>query len=278
MNGVAVIIHNMRLGIIYCCYGNPEYINDCLAPWLEAKKSHNILISAVHGQFKEYHDLGIPDNDLETIRILSILNREGNKIDNLYIQNHYTGFSHWQTEAEIRDKGLQWLLKQNCDVIWLLDNDERYTVEQINNIIEYINRAENRDICWFSIPFKNYVLDGKSWIDNFAPPRIFRINYKDYELVRFFWDNDVSYLNKNFKKEQVYYKYDNFPNKLISKEISFVKHLTWLHSNGREKYEYQMKHFGHCGYKWNYETNLLEINYDFYRKIGQNPPIIYKDE
>jgi hypothetical protein len=38
-----------------------------------------------------------------------------------------------------------------------------------------------------------------------------------------------------------------------------------------------MKHFGHCGYKWNYETNLLEINEEFYLKTKQQIPIIYHE-
>ncbi len=261
----------MKLGVIYCCYGNPEYIDDCLDPWIEAKKTNNILIAAVHGQFKEYHELGIPDNDIESIRQLSILYREGNKIENLYVQNHYSSFTHYQSEAEIRDKGLQWLLQQNCDYIWLLDNDEFYTVGQINNIINYIQKEEFID--WFSILFKNYIFSGREWISGFCPPRIFKVNLldKDLKLNNFYWDNDVKYLagiNCKLVGDTTLWSYKGLSNKSIPNNLlsGGIKHLTWLHTNGKLKYEYQMKHFGHCGYKWNYDTNQLEFNLEFHQK------------
>jgi hypothetical protein len=53
--------------------------------------------------------------------------------------------------------------------------------------------------------------------------------------------------------------------------------MTWLHSNGKEKYEYQIKHFGECSYEWNYETNKLEFNKDFFDRKSILPPIVYKD-
>jgi ribosomal protein L6P/L9E len=53
--------------------------------------------------------------------------------------------------------------------------------------------------------------------------------------------------------------------------------MTWLHSNGKDKYEYQMKHFGHCGYKWNYETNQLELNLEFYAKNKIDIPKIINE-
>lgn len=271
----------MKIGIIYCCYGNPEYIDDCLKPWIEAKKSHDILIAAVHGQFKEYHDLGIEDNDEETKKILA------NKfeIDYLYVQNDFSRIGKeeflpvpswektvYQTEAEIRDKGLQWLLKQNCDYIWLLDNDEFYTIEQINKIIEYIGKE--RFITWFSIPFRNYIFDGKQWINGFCPPRVFSTNSMGRKLHSFFWDNDVNYTSDGRQT----YSYKTLANKSIPRNILEIKHLTWLHSNGKLKYEYQMKHFGHCGYKWNYDTNELEINKEFYIKNNMTLPKILKDD
>ena len=35
-----------------------------------------------------------------------------------------------------------------------------------------------------------------------------------------------------------------------------------------------MKHFGHCGYKWNYELNKLEFNQEYYLKNNEKTPII----
>ena len=273
----------MKIGVIYCCYGNPEYIDDCLKPWIETKKSHDILIAAVHGQFKEYNNFGIPDTDEDSIEKLE-KSYHRKIIDNIYIQNSpWFGDKNseniYQTEAEIRDKGLQWLLTQNCDYIWLLDNDERYTVEQINNIINYIKKEEY--ITWFSIPFKNYIFDGKSWVSGFCPPRIFKSWSSsvcgNIILSKCYWDNDFEYIAHNSNNEKISYK--DLPTKSIPVDIlkGGIKHLTWLNSNGKLKYEYQMKHFGHCGYKWNYDTNLLEFNKEYHQKHNIPIPEVFKD-
>ena len=199
----------MKIGVIYCCYGNPQHVDNCLAPWLEAKKSHDILIAAVHGQFKEYHDLNIEDRDIEVVNKLAN-HRISKNLDYLYIQNaskileprlfksdDYFEDNNfiYQTEAEIRNHGLQWLLKQNCDYIWLLDNDEFYTIEQINNIISYIQSDDNKFYSWYSIPFKNYIFDGKQWVAGFCPPRIFKRETIRYTLDKCYWDNDFCYRN-----------------------------------------------------------------------------------
>lgn len=265
----------MKIGVIYCCYGNPEYINDCIAPWTEAKKSNDILIAAVHGQFKEYHDLGVEDNDLDSQKILldKLVSKDLNFV---YIQNEYNNEKTYQTEAEIRDRGLQWLLKQNCDIIWLLDNDERYTVNQIDNIIEYIQYPESLPYVWYSINFKNYVLDGKQWIDGFCPPRIFRVNINHGILSHLHYDNDCMYRISCLAHDRLI-DYKKLPSKEIPKNWAHIKHLTWLHSNGKSKVAYQLAHFGHCSYKWNEEKQELEIDNDFYKNNNIPIPIINED-
>ena len=142
-----------KIGIIFCAYGNPSYVTPCLEAWAKLKEKYNISIAAVHGQFKEYHENDILDVDTETV---DELYRFGEKkvIDYLYIQNDYNEDSDkwiYQTEAEIRDKGLQYLLKDKCDIVWLLDLDEFYTVEQIENIIKYVQ--DNPFYMWFSSTF-----------------------------------------------------------------------------------------------------------------------------
>jgi hypothetical protein len=255
----------MNIGIIYCVYGNPDYVNDCLQSWIEARKDHNIKIAAVHGQFKEYHDLGIEDFDITTQLALKEKYYD-NKIDFLYIQNENDENNIYQTEAEIRDRALKYLLRENVDYVIFLDNDEFYTRENIDNIINYIN--QNNLIGWFSINFKNYVLDAKCWVDGFCPPRVFKVNLITHRLSGIYWDNDCEYQDKK-TGDKISYK--SFATKPIPKSVAHIKHLTWLHSNGKLKYEYQMRHFGHCGYKWNYETNQLEFNLEFHKK--HNIPI-----
>ncbi len=264
------------LGIIFCAYGNSDYVKPCLEPWLNR---NDIVIAAVHGQFKEYNENGIKDEDEQTIHHL-IEFEARQAIDFLYIQNEpWINLPKiYQTEAEIRDKGLQFL-KDKCDFVLLLDLDEFWTTKEIDNLFEYINRKETDLYTWHSICYKNYILDGKRWVDDFCPPRLFKTvtNYNGYlcKLDKFFYDNDVYYDTGHSGGNNISYKL--LPNKSIHKDLIFCKHLTWLHSNGKNKYEYQMKHFGHCGYKWNYETNLLEINEEFYLKNNLNLPVIYED-
>jgi len=206
-----------------------------------------------------------------------------NKLDYLYIQN-WENIIHnvccpedkieniYQTEAEIRDKGLQWLLKQNRDWILLLDNDEFWSLEQINKLIEYLSKD---DFCaWYSIHYRNYVFDKNHYILGFCPPRVFSTNFMGRKLHSFFWDNDINYTSDGKQM----YSYKPLANKPIPRNILEVKHLTWLHSNGKLKYEYQMKHFGRCGYKWNYETNQLEFNQEFHKKNNIAIPELIKDE
>lgn len=288
-----------KIGIIFCAYGNPDYVQPCLDPWIKLKEKYNISIAAVHGQFKEYHDNGIEDKDYETQ--LKLKDLEWNKnIDCLYLQNDYNVFwpdhlnqTKYETESEIRNKGLKYLLEEKCDIIWLLDLDEFYTEEQIENIVNYIKLPASQLYTWFSINFKNYILNGKQWVDDFCPPRIFRVNCGKFLLERFYYDNDLFYRIKetivgdlpgyyNGPIEgtpiPLYQRHWAIAGNKISKHIAHIKHLTWLHSNGKNKVLYQLKHFGHCSYKWNEEKNELEIDLDFYRKNGLDLPIIYKDD
>lgn len=266
-----------KIGIIFCAYGNPSYIEKCIEPWLKLKDKYDILISAVHGQFKEYHENDVLDVDTETLDELIYL-KDINLIDNLYIQNYYWDDKPeyiYQTEAEIRNKGLEYFKDKDRDVIWLLDLDEFYTIQEIENIINYINKPENDMVAWFGLNFKNYIFDGKQWIDGFCPPRIFKINYTNLIIKNFYYDNDLIYKDKSLEIE-INYKY--LPSVEIPTTEAHIKHLTWLHSNGKSKVEYQLSHFGHCSYKWNDEKKELELDVDFYKKNRLNLPIIYKDE
>jgi hypothetical protein len=164
-------------------------------------------------------------------------------------------------------------LAEKCDVIYLLDLDEFYSIEQILNIFKYIEKEEY--ITWFSTPMKNYIFDGKQYIEGFCPPRAFCNFPNSHSINKIYFDNDVLYSCG----EGGTIDYKLLPNKSIPKNLinGGIKHLTWLHTNGKLKYEYQMKHFGHCGYKWNYESNLLEINIDYYKKYNLPLPEINYD-
>lgn len=252
----------MSIGIIYCGYNNISYAKDTIKPFVSLKDKCHLNISAVSIPFLEYFDIN-KENDGTTEFLIDLYNQ--NKIDNIF-----TGPNYIQ-EHKARDLCLQYLKVINSDFIWLVDADEFYTIKEVENIIDYINK--NKEYCWFGINFKNYIFDGKQWVDGFCPPRIFQTKFNQYEINEFFWDNDITYKDKN--NNTISYK--NLMSMEIPKEISHIKHVTWLHSNGKDKYEYQMKHFGHCGYKWNYEINKLELNDEFYIKNKIDIPKIINE-
>lgn len=264
----------MKIGLIFCAYGIPEYVNESLNPWIKLKDKYDIKITACHGLFKEYHENGIEDNDFDTQNQLLFL-RSQNKIDYLYVQNHYgvdfaTNIKKYETEAKIRDYCLQYLLKENVDYVILWDLDEFATEIQIENLFNYIGKTENKFYNWFSIEYKNLVFTENQYIEGFCPPRVFKTNTYNLRLNEIYWDNDLSYTDG---KKTISYK--ELSSKKIPKSIINPNHKTWLSNNrSKEKVNYQLKHFGHCGYKWDETNNQLEFDQKFYQKINQKIPNI----
>ena len=262
----------MRIGVLGCGYSCENKLDERLNSWFNLAKEFNLVFSFVSVPFKEYIELNIYQDNIYTLKKL-IEYKDKGFIQHIYISNTP------QTEAEARNEALEPLLEDRCDFIWLLDlADEYYTEENIRNIIEYINKGGNDFYNWFSIPFRNYIFSGKEYILGFCPPRIFRVNPVGdliYKLSSFRWDNDIIYKDPNgLIKDYINLASKKIPEKLLDNGI---KHMTWLHSNGKQKYEYQMKHFGHCGYKWNYETNQLEFNLDYYKQNNLPIPEIHYD-
>jgi hypothetical protein len=249
----------MNIGIIYCGYNNIQYTQESIKVFIEARKNNLIKqICAVSLPFLEYHDINTEED--QTPNFLSNLYKL-NQIDNIFTNPRFI------KEHLARDLCLQYLKIMDVDLIWLVDADEFYKYEDIINIINYINKNE---AIWYKLNFKNYIFDGKQWIDGFCPPRIFRAKQQGYTIKEFYWDNDIAYEDQNQKQ----ISHNHLFNLEIPKNIAHIKHLTWLHENGKNKYEYQMKHFGHCGYKWNYQLNELEFNQEYYLKNNEKTPII----
>lgn len=264
----------MKIGLIFCAYGTPEYLEKSLNPWINLKSKYNITISACHGQFKEFHENGVEDNDIKTQKGLLLLQVQ-NKIDYLYIQNYYgpdfdLDTQKYETEAQIRNYCLQYLLKQDLDYVILWDLDEFTTESEIESLLNYIQKSENKFYNWYSIEYKNVIFDGNQYIDGFCPPRIFKTKVNNLKLKEIYWDNDISYLERD---KTISYK--ELAAKKVPKSIINPKHLTWLSNNrSKEKVQYQLKHFGHCGYKWNDQENKLEFDLEFYKKTNQKLPEI----
>lgn len=248
----------MKLGIIYVGFNNFKYAKESILPWIALRYMYPdvFYISAVSVPFSEYKNEDIKYD--QTTTFLKLLESAG-FIDSCFDEPKYI------KENEARNLGLFDLLKRGVDYIMLVDSDELYTLKEIESILNFI---KNNDADAYKINLKNYIFDGKSYLDEFCPPRIFKTKING-GLNSFYWDNEVIYNNHKTDK--------NINFITIPKEIAFVKHMTWLHENGKEKVKYHNKHFGGCSYIWNEEKQELSIDFEYYDKMGYKRPIIYKE-
>jgi hypothetical protein len=246
----------MKYGIIYTGFNNFKFAKDSIKPWITLKYANpdNFFISAVSIPFLEYKDENIDiDNTTKFLKTLE----EANFIDSCFDSPKFI------KENEARNLCLDSLLKYNIDYIFIVDSDELYTIEDIKNIIQFV---ENNNFDLYKINFKNYIYDGKAFLDEFCPPRIYKVNINN-GINKFYWDNEIVYNNGITDKQLNSFE--------IPKEIAFIKHMTWLHENGKQKVAYHMKHFGGCSYKWNENKMELEIDLEYYDRMGYKRPKIY---
>lgn len=249
------------IGLILAQRNDGEYLTRCLEPWITWRKDNPLLISCLDVCFGENGSGGSTDGSFETLQRY----KNANLID--FLQQPPDGLK----EHDARNVALKWLLEKKCDTIISIGADEIFTSLDTRKIFKYIEKEEFVPI--FRIHYKNYVGDEKHYVKGFNPQRIWRVNYNGYKLQKFFWDDDILYLNE--KGEEVIDR--NLPQKTVPNV--FVKHLTWLsNERSRNKIIYQNRHFvTGCGYKWNDENKSVEINNDFYIKTHQHPPEIHEE-
>lgn len=252
----------MKIGVTTIGYQCAEHMDKVLEPWLNLKE-HEVFISASHGVFPETHTLGYPLLSTDgTIEKLEDYKAKGS-IHDLTITDKPT------YEKDLRNITLSYLFKQNIDFLWLLDlQDEIYTATQINAILNYA--TENPFSSWFKIKFKNYVIDNTHYVDDFVAPRLWRTD-RCLGLKEFYYDNEMTY-NNGARQEAI-------PSDVVPKEVAFIKHLSWVGSPEylKRKIAFQHKHYGLCSYRWNDETNQIELNDEFYLKYNKAKPVIYSE-
>ena len=253
--------NKMRYGIIYCGYNTEDYVIDSITPFLERD---NFVVSAVSVPFLEYKDIdGLQDSTTDILRELVEQRRLRYLVDSpKFIQEH-----------QARNHALNHLKKYNLDFIWLVDSDEFYTQEQITKICDFVEGSNNP---FFSICLRNFVFDKAHCLEEpFCPPRIFRTEAQNLPLYGFYWDNDIAYFDKLSGSVIPYQQLEGM--KTIPSEVELVDHYTWLNDKiGKRKVEYQLKHFGHCGYKWDSKKECLAFDETFYKKTNQKIPIVKK--
>ena len=244
----------MKVGVIYCGYNQLDNIKESLCFWNDLQiDGIEFSLAVVSVPFIEYRDMLVEeDSSVEFIKSLNDKNIKYKIFDPKFVK-----------EGIARSLGLKQLLSLGVDIVWQVDSDEFYTVEDVKNICEFI---KGNDHPTYSINFKNYILDGKHYLDKYCTVRIYK-NYERDRFLGFIDDCTMMYENKRLVQPLE-----------IPKNLAWIKHMTWLHTNGKQKVEYQLRHFGACSYRWNDEKSELEIDFDYYRRHGYQVPTILKDE
>lgn len=244
----------MKYGIIYCGYNTEEYIHDSLAPWIERK---DCIISAVSVPFNEYCLQEFYEDN--TTLILHDYFDAG-KI------NYLTTFPRFIKEHDARNFALR-KIKEPVDAYILVDSDECYTKENIDNIFKFV---EENPACWYRVSLKNFVFDKSTYLaEAFMPPRIFRANFLGFKNPYFCWDNDMMYIHQTGQIHQYQISCVEIP-----KEVAWVNHYTWMNNEtSKRKVAYQKTRGWVCSYGWDDEKGLI-FNEDYYK--GKEKPELEK--
>lgn len=221
-----------------------DLLEGTIKPWLEVKaEGYDIVLAAASVQFKEYAELGYPDDDTQTREALRANSRH---FDALFLDEKP------MYEKEVRSLALYALLAQHVDVIWILDGDEHYTTKQIKDIIAFVEKTPQFD--YYHIHFKNLVFGLESKSGAFFPPRIIRTD-RSGGIRNFSSDNEVTY-NDNSTL------YTRIPG-IVPASIAQVVHHTWRREDVERKLAYQYKHFGFSSYTLD-SSGALVFNPEYY--------------
>lgn len=242
----------MKIGVLYCGYNQYNNIKNTLNFWNDIKiDGVTFIVCTVSVPFLEYKDMNVTeDGSIDFIKSIT-----KNNIKNCIFEPRFV------KERIARTLAMDFLIKHNIDILWQVDSDEYYTLENVTNIVNHLKSTNS--FC-YSVNFKNYIFDGNHYLDDFCPPKINRVTNEP--VLSFFDDNQI-----------IYQRYGIVRPDPIPREVAFVKHLTWLHENGKLKVEYQLKHLKECSYRWNDSENKLELNLDYYKKYNRKLPNIIKE-
>ncbi len=248
----------MKIGLLCNFYGFPEYTERCLEAWKQISNIHKVAVSSY--QYSEYVECGWDRDDIDTP--IQLLSHHRDFVD-------YICLGKEANDSFSRNAPLQHLLSHDIDYVWILDQDEFYSEEDIKNCIEHIEK--NPETCTFKVNFKNFVFSKSQYVDNFNPPRIFKVNINGQKsLSHFYYENDVVY---NINNKLIDYKHLSMLE--IPKDKCFPDHYSWIGSPEflRAKVKYQLKRYnGICSYKWDEENNKLSFREEFFKKFNQEKP------
>jgi hypothetical protein len=227
----------MKIGILLTAYDCEKYIARCLKPWLELRKSHDIVIACNSGMFSPYLDFGFAENNDGTLKVLT-----SSELNFLIT----TTGANLLNEESSRNYCLDYLNKQNVDIVWGVDADEIYTEQEILDIIDFI--SEHPDRHTFKVQYKNYTFRYPYYTKGFDKECIYRTNV-DGGISHFHFDNYITYQSGRTNSQVG-------PPLFIPKDIAYIDHFSWMSDDQRsfEKIVYQESRFdgpegARCGYK-----------------------------
>ncbi len=241
-----------HVGVIFCAYATKDYLARSLAPWIALRKAGQIKVSicAVNVLFA-----GFEGKDDGTRELLHGYVERG-EID------HLISGPDSIPETTARGMALTWLKEQGATLSWMVDSDEFYSSDDIQDIINVVDA--NPWCYWFRLCFMNYVFDQHTYlIDAFTPPRIHRMRAKFHDAPvyanSFIADNDIVYSNEVgdpiFRIRQ-----DELASRTIPQQVAWIPHITWQNDlRSKAKIEYQLKGRGwpQCSFAWDDQKGLI---------------------
>lgn len=257
----------MKIGVLFTCYNCESYVDDCLAPWLKLRDEYNFVIAASSSMFSDYLKLGISEKNEGTLSKLI-----SKHLDFLVT----TSGKNLLDEEANRNLCLDFLKKQDCDLIILLDGDEVYTETQISMIFDVV--LSNPEPDGYKVNFKNYTIHKNLFLYEFCHARIFWTK-RHGGIEKFHFDNEFFYANDRSLKPVV---------AEIAKEVAYVNHYSWLQedSRSRDKILYQNGRYGghdgtfpverRCSFVWNEEQNRLEFNPEYWKNVISQLPVLHE--
>lgn len=251
----------MKIGILLTCYNCAKYVDACIKPWMNLKGKYDFVFACNSGMFRDYFDLGIEENNQETIERLIT-----HKLDFLVT----TSGRNLLDEDSSRNLCLDFLNKQDCDLLIYLDGDEIYTEEQINSVLNFVE--SNPEFDQYGIFFRNHTIYEGLFLNDFYRKSIYWM--KRYGgIQRFYFDSDFVYNEPDAP-------YTNTTG--IPRDVAFVEHFSWISDDPRTKIKisYQNKRYVgwsgsvpenlRCAYVWDESRNKLDFNKDFWTTNGRH--------
>lgn len=245
-----------KFGIIFCGYNNENTVDEALSPFLDDER---FVVAAVSVPFAEYIDQSaFEDSTTDKLRKYHKQGKIKHFIDSpRYIKDH-----------EARNLAVDLLKREGVDFLFIWDADERGAKDQINEIIKFVESDE--DSYWWSLSYKNYVFDDKTYLkEPFTPPRIFRMKKGGCSFPSFYWDNCVVYQHASGS-----INYLDVPHKVVPKEVAWIPHYTWPNNElGERKVNYQKDHHNGaaCSFRWDEEKGLI-FNEEYFKMRGEEIP------